>query len=107
MGVQGDGSRLNCNASILLVLASIRKSLFSSFGGGDDTCALDKGVGKGGFSVIDYQDKWSMNSRTKKCESVGSPWAITDIFRIFAGLSMSARILRTVSSPIIDLNYKA
>ena len=33
-----------------------------------------------------------MKSWMEKGENVGSPWAMTDIFRIFAGLSMSARI---------------
>ena len=32
-----------------------------------------------------------------KGENLGLPWAMTDIFRIFAGLSIRARILRVVS----------
>lgn len=46
------------------------------------------------------------NELDKEGEKVGSPWAMTDIFRIFAGLSMSARILGAVSHPANDRNCK-
>lgn len=42
----------------------------------------------------------------KEGEDIGSPWAMTDIFRMFAGLSMSARILRAVSHAANDRNCK-
>ena len=54
MGVQGYGGRLYRDASILLILTGIRETLFSGFGGGDNAGALDEGIGKGGFSVVDY-----------------------------------------------------
>jgi len=57
MSVQGDGCRLDGDTPILFVLASIRKSSFTSFCGGDNTSALDKRVGKGGLAMVDYTGK--------------------------------------------------
>ncbi|GKT45569.1 uncharacterized protein ColSpa_05750 [Colletotrichum spaethianum] len=51
--VQGDGSRLDGNATLLLVSTGIRGSRVSGLGGGDDTGLGQKGVGEGGLSVID------------------------------------------------------
>jgi len=57
--VEGDGSGLDGDTSILFILARVRKTLFSRLGCGDDTSALDKGVGKGGLSVVDYKSTLS------------------------------------------------
>ena len=56
MGVKGDGSRFDRDASILFILAGVRETLLPGFGGGDDTSALDEGIGKGRFSVVDYDN---------------------------------------------------
>ena len=53
MGVQGDGSRLDGNATILLVLTGICETGFASLRGRNDTGTLDKGVGQSRFTVID------------------------------------------------------
>ncbi|TKW57868.1 hypothetical protein CTA1_8343 [Colletotrichum tanaceti] len=51
--VQGDGSRLDSNTTLLLVGTGIRRSRVSGLGGGDDTGLGQEGVGEGGLSVID------------------------------------------------------
>ncbi|GKT92871.1 elongation factor 2 [Colletotrichum tofieldiae] len=54
--VQGDGSRLDGNATLLLVGTGIRGSRVSGLGGGDDTGLGQKGVGEGRLSVIDVSN---------------------------------------------------
>ena len=73
LAVQRDGSRLDGNTSILLILTGVGEStiylsavvtaflLFvhlrlTSLGGRNDTGTLDKGVGKGRFSVVDVSN---------------------------------------------------
>ena len=83
----------------MFILASVGKPLFTCFGGGDDTGSLNEGVGQGGFPVVDCDNIGQSKRRDIKSERTCVPWAITDIFLMFAGLSMSARILNHVSHP--------
>jgi len=53
VSIQGDGGGLDSDASILLILARIRKPSFTSFRRRDDTSTLDEGIGKGGLSMVD------------------------------------------------------
>jgi hypothetical protein len=53
LGVQGDGSGLDGDTPVLLVLTSVCESGLSSLGGRDNTGTLNERVGKGGLSVID------------------------------------------------------
>jgi hypothetical protein len=53
LGVQGDGSGLDGDTPVLLVLTSVGESGLSSLGSRDDTGTLNERVGKGGLSVID------------------------------------------------------
>ena len=57
LGVQGDGSRLDCHTTLLFVRSRICESRFSSLGSRNNTGTLDEGVGKGGLSVIDWDNK--------------------------------------------------
>lgn len=54
LGVQGNSSRLDGDTTILLILASIGETGLSGLGGRDNTGTLDKRIGEGGLSVIDY-----------------------------------------------------
>jgi hypothetical protein len=51
--VQGDGSGLDGNTTLLLIGTSVGGTSLTSLGGGDDTGLGEKGIGKGGLSVID------------------------------------------------------
>ena len=62
---------------------------FSCFCGGNNTGPLDQGIGQGGFSVIDY-DFGQLQRRLRQRIS-DEPWAMTDMLRIFAGLSINYR----------------
>lgn len=53
LGVEGDGGRLDSDATFLFVRTSIRKPSLAGLGCRDDTGALDEGIGEGGFSVVD------------------------------------------------------
>ena len=53
LSVQGDGSGLDGNTTLLLVGTSIGRSSISSLCGGNDTGLGEKGVGKGRLAVID------------------------------------------------------
>jgi hypothetical protein len=55
LGVQRDGSGLDCHTTLLLVRTRIRESSFSGLCCRDNTGTLDERVGKGRFSVIDYR----------------------------------------------------
>lgn len=52
-GIQGDGSGLDGHTTLLFVRASVRKPGSSCVSCRDNASTLDKGIGKGGFSVID------------------------------------------------------
>lgn len=54
LGVQGDGSGLDGNATVLLIGPSVHETGLTSLGGGDNTGTLDHGVTESGLSVIDY-----------------------------------------------------
>jgi len=56
MSIQGDGSGLDGDTSILLIFTSVGKTSFTSFGSRDDTCALHKRVGESGFSVVNCEE---------------------------------------------------
>lgn len=51
--VQGNGSGLDSDTPVLLVLTSVGETLLASFGGRNDTSSLDERVGQSRFSVID------------------------------------------------------
>jgi hypothetical protein len=94
LGVQGDGGRLDGDTTLLLVGSGICETGGSSLGGGDNTSALDEGVGEGGLAVVDYSGvrqpsvpAFSLGRGSKRL-----PWAMTDMLRMFAGLSMRPRI---------------
>jgi hypothetical protein len=57
LGVQGDGSGLDGNATILLIGTGVHETGLTGLGGGDNTGTLDKGVGEGGLSVIDWREE--------------------------------------------------
>ena len=54
LGVQGDGGRLDRHTTFLFVRSRVRKPRFSSLRCRNNTGTLDKGVGEGRLSVIDY-----------------------------------------------------
>jgi hypothetical protein len=54
LGVQGDGSGLDGNTTLLLVGTGVHETSVTSSGSGDDTSTLDQRVTEGGLSVIDY-----------------------------------------------------
>ena len=54
--VHGNGGRLDSNTTFLFILSSVRKPHVSGLGTGDNTSLGDKGIGEGGFSVIDCED---------------------------------------------------
>ena len=54
LGVEGDGSGLDGDTTVLLIGTGVHVTTLTSLGSGDDTGTLDQGVGKGGLSVIDY-----------------------------------------------------
>lgn len=66
VGVQGDGSRFDCDATLLFVGTSISGTGITSLCGGDDTGLGQQGVGQGGFAVVD----------------VGNDGHVTDIGRL-------------------------
>lgn len=51
-----DSSRLNGNATVLLVLAGVSEAGLSGLLGRDNSGLADERVGKGGLSVIDVSD---------------------------------------------------
>ena len=53
LGVQGDGSRLDSDTTLLLVSSGIGETSLTSLGGRDNTGALNERVGEGGLSVVD------------------------------------------------------
>jgi hypothetical protein len=53
LGVQGDGSGLDGDTTLLLISTGVHVTTLTSLGGGNDTGTVDKGVGQGGLSVID------------------------------------------------------
>ena len=55
MSIQGDGSRLDGDTSVLLILAGVGEASLTSFGGRNDTSTLHKRVGKSGFSVVNCE----------------------------------------------------
>jgi hypothetical protein len=55
LSVQGDGSRLDGDTTLLLIGTSIRKSSLASLCRRNNTGTLDEGVGEGRFAVIDYK----------------------------------------------------
>lgn len=54
LGVKSDGSGLDGNTTLLLVLTGIHETGITGLGGGDNTGTLDQSIGEGGLSVIDY-----------------------------------------------------
>lgn len=57
MSVQGDGSGLDGNTSVLLVLTGIGETSLTSLSGRDNTGTLDQRIGQSGLSVIDWRGK--------------------------------------------------
>lgn len=55
--VHGNSGRLDSDTTFLFVISSIRKPHVSSLSTGNDTSLGDKGIGEGGFSVIDCMNK--------------------------------------------------
>ena len=53
LGVQGDGSRLDSDTTLLLVSSGIGETSLTSLGGRDNTGTLDERVGESRLSVID------------------------------------------------------
>ena len=53
LGVQGDGSRLDSDTTLLLVSSGIGETSLTSLGGRDNTGTLDERVGEGGLAVVD------------------------------------------------------
>lgn len=53
LSVQGDGSGLDGDTTLLLVGTSIGETSLTSLGGGNDTGTLDEGVGQGRLAVVD------------------------------------------------------
>lgn len=53
LGVQGDGSGLDGDTTLLLVRTGVHVTTLTSLGGRDNTGTVDQGIGKGGLSVID------------------------------------------------------
>ena len=53
-GIEGDGSRFDGDTPILLVGTGIHETSLTSLSSRNDTGTLDKRVGEGGLSVIDY-----------------------------------------------------
>jgi hypothetical protein len=87
--IQRNRGRLDGDASLLFVGTRVRKTLLSRLGSRDDTGTLDERVGQGGLSMVDF----GVSARLERC-SRALPCAMTDMFRTFAALSMSARIYR-------------
>jgi hypothetical protein len=93
--VQRDGGRLDGDASILFILAGICEPGFTSFCGRDDTGALNERVGEGRFSMIDVSN--DRHVAEDILEPVDTLAAVRiRSHRIFAGLSIKARISSTV-----------
>ena len=57
LGVEGDGGGLDGDATVLLILTGVGEADLTGLGGGDNTSTLDKRVGKGGLSVIDWMER--------------------------------------------------
>lgn len=54
LGVEGDGSGLDGDTTVLLIGTGVHVTTLTSLSSRDNTGTLDQGVGKGGLSVIDY-----------------------------------------------------
>lgn len=55
LGVEGDGSGLDGDTTVLLIGTGVHVTTLTSLSSRDNTGTLDQGVGKGGLSVIDYR----------------------------------------------------
>lgn len=88
MSIQGDSRGLDGDTSVLLILTSIGETSLTSLGGRDDTGTLHKRVGKSGFPVIDC---WRVLAVIPPAagSDVSLPCAMTDMFLMFAGRSIS------------------
>jgi hypothetical protein len=87
LGEQGDGGGLDGDTALLLVGARVGEAGRSGVLGGNDTSALDKGVGEGGFSVVNYGGLVSgvffMESRGSfGALTVGNDGHVTDVRRV-------------------------
>ena len=51
--VQGNGSGLDGNTTVLLILTGVHETGITGTSSGNNTGLGDKGIGKGGLSVID------------------------------------------------------
>jgi hypothetical protein len=93
-GVQGDGSRLDSDTTLLLVSAGVGETSLTSLGSRDNTGTLDERVGEGGLSVIDCGGvrQPSIQPDTAGLPRERLPWAMTDMFLMFLGSSMRPRI---------------
>lgn len=54
--VQGDGGGLDGDTAVLFILARVCEASLTSTGLGDNTGHGDKGIGQGGFTMIDVSD---------------------------------------------------
>lgn len=70
LSVQGNGSGLDGDTPILLVLPSVGEALLTSLSGGNDTSSLDERVGQSRFSVIDCR-KPSLDRQEKLRREIG------------------------------------
>jgi hypothetical protein len=92
-GVQGDGSGLDGDTTLLLVGTGIGETRGTGVGSRDNTGTLDERVGKGRLAVIDCGGVGQLSVLAGlKVFWRSLPWAMTDMLRMFAGLSMRARI---------------
>jgi hypothetical protein len=91
---QRDGSGLDGDTTLLLVGTSIGETGGTGVGGRDNTSTLDERVGEGGLAVVDCGGVGQLSSPCIrwKLHCCSLPWAMTDMLRMFAGLSMRPRI---------------
>jgi hypothetical protein len=74
IAVEGDGRGLDSDTTLLLVCTGIRRASFTRLSRRDDTGLGEKGVGKGGLSVIDVSnDGHVAHVRGLVCECIRTP----------------------------------
>lgn len=79
VSVEGDGSRLDGDTTLLLIISGVCEPCLSCSCSRDDTSSLDKGVGKGGFSMVDVAE--CISDKSSKPEQ-RSTYAMTEILRM-------------------------
>jgi len=89
--IHGDCGGLDGDTALLFVRSCVSITCFTSSRQGDDSSFRYQRIGQGGFSVINYAPDVVSDMHIHKIKELNTPCAMTLMFLILFGLSISPR----------------